>query len=235
MFKLSLGLYLQNICDPAQLQQRHASAKETPAVRLWAFRSCLFCVCVGACRFIASLPNFSSSSDGGDITASVGSITLGASGGVSGQGSSTGKTPWTFAPKPVPAGGDCARVTASVTPTNDKQQVRGGPSLSGNITTSMWVEGHFWWLGCCATESLGGGSSTGKTPWTFALEPVSAGGDCALVTVSVTPTSDKVVLPLLKPPSRDIPAAGKVICNSATYTPPHCSESAAAAAAAVAV
>jgi hypothetical protein len=43
---------------------------------------------------------------------------------VTGPGSTTETTPWSFAPSPIAAGGDCARLTASVTPTNDRLQVR---------------------------------------------------------------------------------------------------------------
>lgn len=93
--------------------------------------SCASTLCDCGCglrhrRFITQLPSFSSSSDGGMITAAIGAVTLGAHGTRRAQGTTSEIQPWAFAPNPVAAGGECALVKSSVSPTDDKKQVRVG-------------------------------------------------------------------------------------------------------------
>jgi hypothetical protein len=58
------------------------------------------------------------------ITAAIGAVTLGAQGARQAQGTTSETQPWSFAPNPVAAGGECALVKSSVSPTDDKKQVR---------------------------------------------------------------------------------------------------------------
>jgi hypothetical protein len=58
------------------------------------------------------------------ITAAIGTVTLGAHGTRRAQATTSEQQPWSFAPNPVAAGGECALVKSSVSPTDDKKQVR---------------------------------------------------------------------------------------------------------------